>query len=203
MRPQGRKNDALRELALHNATTRVKRPAACSCAWTHDRPVHLRVDKTCRRFCLAKGKVGGKRRNMACCPQHNTRKARDKAGQARWAIVEIQRPSGAVCARSSTSTSLAKAHSVGRLRRPEADGGTRTASINGAFVAVIDALATLKGEIAPLKEILRDSVAAISVGLLETSNCSIWNTSKTGMPRSHLNLVMTGAGQFFEVQGTG
>ena len=44
----------------------------------------------------------------------------------------------------------------------EADGGTRTASINGAFIAVIDALDSLKGKIAPVSEIVRDSVAASS-----------------------------------------
>src|SRR5436190_1753829 len=48
----------------------------------------------------------------------------------------------------------------------EADGGTRTASINGAFVALIDALTAHKALLGPARGIVRGSVAAVSVGLL-------------------------------------
>src|SRR6267143_1581325 len=47
----------------------------------------------------------------------------------------------------------------------EADGGTRTASINGAYIALIDALASKKAILGPPARIVRGSVAAISVGL--------------------------------------
>ena len=85
----------------------------------------------------------------------------------------------------------------------EADGGTRTASINGAFVAVIDALQSLKGKIAPIQEIVRDSVAAISVGLLDDVELLDLEYVEDKDAEVDLNLVMTGSGQFIEVQGTG
>ena len=85
----------------------------------------------------------------------------------------------------------------------EADGGTRTASINGAFIAVIDALTSLKGKIAPINEIVRDSVAAISVGLLNDVELLDLEYVEDRDAEVDMNLVMTGSGQFIEVQGTG
>jgi ribonuclease PH len=85
----------------------------------------------------------------------------------------------------------------------EADGGTRTASINGAFIAMIDALNSLKGKIPPIKEIVRDSVAAISVGLLDDVELLDLEYVEDKDAEVDLNLVMTGSGQFIEVQGTG
>ena len=84
----------------------------------------------------------------------------------------------------------------------QADGGTRTASITGAWVAVHDAITGLIARGALTGNPLRDHVAAISVGIyqgvpvldldyLEDSNCG-----------TDMNIVMTGAGAFVEVQGT-
>jgi ribonuclease PH len=133
----------------------------------------------------------------------NTRKARDKAGKVDGRSVEIQRLIG---------RSLRAVFHLDKLGERtlwidcdvlEADGGTRTASINGAFVAVIDALHTLKGQIPPLGEIVRDSVAAISVGLLDDVELLDLEYVEDRDAEVDLNLVMTGAGQFIEVQGTG
>src|SRR5260370_41263809 len=95
-----------------------------------------------------------------------TRKPRDKGGKIDGRSVEIQRLIG---------RSLRAVVNLERLGERtlwvdcdvlEADGGTRTASINGAFVAVIDALQTLAEKIGPATAIVEDSVAAVSVGLL-------------------------------------
>ncbi len=83
----------------------------------------------------------------------------------------------------------------------DADGGTRTASITGAFVAVVDAIA--KSDLAPLaREILRDSVAAISVGIVKGEVCLDLHYEEDSRADVDLNLVMTGTGRFVEVQGT-
>ncbi len=83
----------------------------------------------------------------------------------------------------------------------DADGGTRTASITGAFVAVVDAIA--KSDLAPLAgEILRDSVAAISVGIVKGEVCLDLHYEEDSRADVDLNLVMTGSGRFVEVQGT-
>jgi ribonuclease PH len=83
----------------------------------------------------------------------------------------------------------------------DADGGTRTASITGAFVAVVDAIA--KSDLAPLaRQILRDSVAAISVGIVKGEVCLDLHYEEDSRADVDLNLVMTGSGRFVEVQGT-
>ena len=84
----------------------------------------------------------------------------------------------------------------------QADGGTRTAAITGAYVALADAVAHLRGNGALTGEPLTGSVAAVSVGIID------------GVPRldlpyvedvraeTDMNVVMTGEGNFVEVQGT-
>ncbi|GGO70999.1 ribonuclease PH [Nocardioides deserti] len=86
----------------------------------------------------------------------------------------------------------------------QADGGTRTAAITGAYVALADAVASLKasGALAASAQPLTGSVAAVSVGIID------------GVPRldlpyvedvraeTDMNVVMTGDGKFVEVQGT-
>ena len=84
----------------------------------------------------------------------------------------------------------------------QADGGTRTASITGAFVAVQDAVSYLLKQGLLTESPIRDHVAAISVGIsagtpvldldyIEDSNCD-----------TDMNIVMTGSGGFVEIQGT-
>ncbi len=82
----------------------------------------------------------------------------------------------------------------------QADGGTRTASITGALVALVDALATIPDLPAyPL----RDSVAATSVGIVEGHVLLDLDYSEDVAAEVDMNVVMTGGGRFVEVQGTG
>jgi ribonuclease PH len=85
----------------------------------------------------------------------------------------------------------------------EADGGTRTASINGAFVALVDALHSLAPRIGPMGPIVKDSVAAISVGIVDGTALLDLEYVEDRDADVDLNLVMTGTGQFVEVQGSG
>jgi ribonuclease PH len=84
----------------------------------------------------------------------------------------------------------------------QADGGTRTASITGAYVALHDAISTLLKSGKITESPLKDSIAAISVGMhqgqavldldyIEDSDCD-----------TDMNVVMTGSGGFVEIQGT-
>lgn len=85
----------------------------------------------------------------------------------------------------------------------EADGGTRTAAINGALVALHDAFVTLSNQNALTKAPLRDSVAAISVGVVKGVPCLDLDYIEDSAADVDMNLVMTGTGRFIEVQGTG
>ena len=84
----------------------------------------------------------------------------------------------------------------------QADGGTRTASITGAFVALVEACETFyeKGNIFPVK----DFVAAISVGISESDEKMLdlcYEEDSTAI--ADCNVVMSGAGEFVEIQTTG
>jgi ribonuclease PH len=83
----------------------------------------------------------------------------------------------------------------------EADGGTRTLSITGAFIALVDALhAKLPSG---MKLPLKDSVAAVSVGLFEGRAVLDLDYHEDVAAEVDMNIVMTGGGRYIEVQGTG
>jgi ribonuclease PH len=82
----------------------------------------------------------------------------------------------------------------------EADGGTRTLGITGAFIALCDALARCP-ELEPSR-VVSDSVAAISVGVIEQDPLLDLDYSEDVRADVDLNVVMTGRGEFVEVQGT-
>jgi len=85
----------------------------------------------------------------------------------------------------------------------EADGGTRTAAINGAMVALHDAFVTLSNRGHLKGPPLRDSVAAISVGIVKGVPCLDLDYIEDSSAHVDMNVVMTGGGRFVEVQGTG
>ncbi|TWE07851.1 ribonuclease PH [Rudaeicoccus suwonensis] len=86
----------------------------------------------------------------------------------------------------------------------QADGGTRTASITGAYVALADAVADAraKGLIAKKAEPLTGSIAAVSVGIVAGQPVLDLDYPEDSTAETDMNVVMTGAGGFVEVQGT-
>ncbi len=86
----------------------------------------------------------------------------------------------------------------------QADGGTRTASITGGMIALVDAINSIKKEL-PDPQIypLRDSVAAISVGIVDGVPVTDLDYPMDFAAAVDMNIVMTGKGQFVEIQGTG
>lgn len=84
----------------------------------------------------------------------------------------------------------------------QADGGTRTASITGAYVALADAVSWLRERGSLAGEPLLDSVAAVSVGIVGESAMLDLCYEEDAAAEVDLNLVVTGGGNFVEVQGT-
>ena len=86
----------------------------------------------------------------------------------------------------------------------QADGGTRTASVTGAYVALADAVAwaTRQGIVAPGRTVLRDSVAAVSVGIVDGVPVLDLPYVEDVRAETDMNVVVTGSGTFVEVQGT-
>jgi ribonuclease PH len=84
----------------------------------------------------------------------------------------------------------------------QADGGTRTASISGAFVALALVLKAAKRDGALKHLPIRDHVAAISVGVVERDILLDLNYREDSSAEVDMNVVMTGSGDLIEVQGT-
>lgn len=84
----------------------------------------------------------------------------------------------------------------------EADGGTRTLSITGGFIALCDAIASIRGELPVDRPVLTRSLAAISVGIIDGIPVLDLDYSEDVRAEVDLNVVMTGDGDFIEVQGT-
>jgi ribonuclease PH len=84
----------------------------------------------------------------------------------------------------------------------QADGGTRTAAITGAYVALVDAVAWLRNKDPKLTDPLTGSVAAVSVGIVHGVPLLDLCYEEDVTAETDMNVVMTGAGAFIEVQGT-
>ncbi|MFM7213814.1 MAG: ribonuclease PH, partial [Verrucomicrobiota bacterium] len=85
----------------------------------------------------------------------------------------------------------------------QADGGTRTASITGAYVALSLAVARLKAEGKLTESPLKSPLAAVSLGVVEGRPVLDLNYIEDSSASVDMNLVMNGAGEFIEIQASG
>jgi ribonuclease PH len=86
----------------------------------------------------------------------------------------------------------------------EADGGTRTLSITGGFIALVDALRSVAKSLPdPTRLPLSDSVAAVSVGIVDGRPVLDLDYAEDFAAEVDMNVVMIGSGRFVEIQGTG
>jgi ribonuclease PH len=203
MRADGRQPDQLRPLKFRRHFTRQapgsvlvqmgRTAVLCTCC----------VDLAVPPFLVGAGK-GWLSAEYSMLPgSTSSRKARDRGGKIDGRSVEIQRLIG---------RSLRAVVDLERLGERtlwldcdvlDADGGTRTAAINGAYVALLDALAAKRAVFGSVGALVRGSVAAVSVGVVGGAELLDLDYSEDRDAEVDLNLVMTGAGEFIEVQGTG
>ena len=129
----------------------------------------------------------------------SSRKARDRAGKVDGRTTEIQRLIGRSLRAVVDMESLGEYTIWVDCDVLEADGGTRTASITGAWVALVDAVKSIKTSSEP---VIRQCVAAISVGLTGGKLLLDLNYKEGSSADVDMNVVMTGTGGIIEVQGT-
>ncbi|MCP3429621.1 ribonuclease PH [Opacimonas viscosa] len=84
----------------------------------------------------------------------------------------------------------------------QADGGTRTASISGACVALVDAINHMRGKGILKTNPLKHMIAAVSVGVVNGEPVADLEYTEDSIAETDMNVVMTETGQFIEVQGT-
>src|SRR5262245_41025209 len=217
MRPDGRQPDDLRTLSFRRRYTRnapgsvlvkMGRTAVlCTCT----------VEPTVPPFLVGRGQ-GWLTAEYGMLPgSTGTRKPRDRGGKIDGRGVEIQRLIGRSLRAVADLDKLGERTLWIDCDVLEADGGTRTAAINGALVALVDALPTLHERAdafrspagVPLSpspapgDVLRDSVAAVSVGLLDGTELLDLEYREDKDAEVDFNIVMTGSGRYVEVQGGG
>ena len=211
MRHDERRPDELRPLSFQRGFTRQapgsvlvrsgETMVLCTCS----------VEESVPPFLVGRGK-GWLTAEYSMLPgSTNTRKARSAMGKVDGRSVEIQRLIGRALRAVVDLDKLGERTLYLDCDVLQADGGTRTAAINGAFVALADALATLSARparegMAPMPkpgDVIRDSVAAVSVGLLGED---VWLDLCYTEDRDadvDMNLVMTGSGRLIEVGAGG
>ncbi|MEM7475244.1 MAG: ribonuclease PH [Planctomycetota bacterium] len=133
----------------------------------------------------------------------NRRKKRDRGGKVDGRTTEIQRLIG------RSLRAIIDLHKLGERMVTvdcdvlQADGGTRTASITGGFLALADALYPEFKKTPPAEHPLVDSVAAISVGIVHGKPVLDLDYEADYAAAVDMNVIMTGSGKFVEIQGTG
>ena len=203
-RPNDRSPSALRELGFTRAYTRAapgsvlvkmgRTTVLCTCC----------VEPKVPDFLVGKGK-GWLTAEYGMLPgSTNTRKPRDKGGKVDGRGVEIQRLIGRSLRAVVDLDKLGERTLWIDCDVLEADGGTRTASITGAFVAAVDAVNSIKHLLTvPVSDVLTDSVAAVSVGLVGGEERLDLEYVEDRDADVDMNLVMTGSGKLIEAQAGG
>ena len=134
------------------------------------------------------------------------RKRRDRAGKVDGRTTEIQRLIGRSLRAVVDLEALGERTITVDCDVLQADGGTRTASITGSFVALVDALRAVghhsEGS-SDGKLPITDSIAAVSVGLVDGQAMVDLDYTEDVRAAVDMNVVMTGSGRYVEVQGTG
>ncbi len=131
------------------------------------------------------------------------RKSRERSGKVDGRTTEIQRLIGRSFRSVFDLKKLGERSVTVDCDVLQADGGTRTASITGGFISLVDALRSEFGGVDRQSYPLKDSVAAVSVGVIEGSAILDLDYVKDVAADVDMNVVMTGSGRFIELQGTG
>lgn len=227
MRPDGRKPDELRPIKIKRRFTRSapgsvfiqagRTTVLCTADVTDEVPPWMRGEG--RGWVTAEyGMLPG---------STSPRKQRDRGAKTDGRTTEIQRLIGRSLRAVVDLDALGERTVAVDCDVLEADGGTRTLSITGALIALVDALHAKKllrvsplplagttqwsglgvraksGENLSVRSILKDSVAAVSVGLIEGRAVLDLDYREDVAADVDMNVVMTGGGRYVEVQGTG
>ena len=131
------------------------------------------------------------------------RKRRDRSGKVDGRTSEIQRLIGRSLRAVVDLAALGERMITVDCDVLEADGGTRTASITGGFIALVEAIRSLDQIDQAQSVPLVDTVAAVSVGIVDDTPLLDLDYSEDVRAAVDMNIVMTGKGQFVEVQGSG
>lgn len=203
MRHDGRKHDELRPLKIKRRFTRAaagsvliqagRTTVLCTASVAPDVPPWMKGE--------GRGWITAEYNMLPSST--SPRKPRERDGKTDGRTTEIQRLIGRSLRAVADLEAFGERSVTVDCDVLEADGGTRTLSITGALIALVDAMATVKDLPDPNRYPLRDGVAAVSVGLVDGRAALDLDYQEDFAAAVDMNVVMTAAGQFIEVQGTG
>jgi ribonuclease PH len=130
------------------------------------------------------------------------RKPRDRAGKVDGRTVEIQRLIGRALRQAVDLKRLGERTLWVDCDVLSADGGTRTAAITGAWIALRDAQARLRKDRLIRRDFVSSQVAAVSVGIVDGTPLLDLDYAEDSRAETDMNLVMTSRERFVEIQGT-
>jgi ribonuclease PH len=201
-RADGRSADTLRPLRIETGIQRNPEGSVVISAGGTKVLIAASVQEGVKDFLRGTGR-GWVTAEYAMHPRANPeRQSREKNGQASGRSQEIQRLVGRALRAAVRLERLGERTIHIDCDVLDADGGTRTASVTGGYVALVMALDTLRKRGLCQSGVLREPVAAVSVGLFEGSALLDLNYVEDRDCQVDLNLVATQSGRIIEVQGT-
>jgi ribonuclease PH len=203
MRPSNRQADELRQVRLTRRFTRHAEGSVLVEFGLTQVLVTASVEENVPGFLRGKGQ-GWLTAEYGMLPRStHTRSAREAArGKQSGRTQEIQRLIGRSLRAVVDLAALGERQIIIDCDVLQADGGTRTAAITGACVAVHDALTGLVAAGKLAASPMRDMVAAVSVGIYQGSPVLDLDYAEDSACDTDMNVVMTGQGGIIEVQGT-
>ncbi len=203
MRNDGRKADELRPITIRRHFTRTAPGSVLIQAGGTTVLCTASVDPKVPEWMAGKGRGWLTAEYNMLPGSTSPRKKRDRDGKTDGRTTEIQRLIGRSLRAIIDLDAIGEKTIAIDCDVLEADGGTRTLSITGAYVALVDALETIGSSLDPDRLPLSTSVAAVSVGIVEGQALLDLDYSEDVEAAVDMNVVMTGEGRFVEVQGTG
>jgi ribonuclease PH len=203
MRPSGREPDEMRAVTIERNIV-PKAEGSCLVAFGSTRIiVTASVETSLPSWRRGQG-LGWVTAEYGMLPRATGTRTRREAAQGRQSgrTQEIQRLIGRSLRAVVDMQALGENQITIDCDVIEADGGTRTASITGAYIALYDAVAWLKARALVKTEPLRDSVAAISCGIYRGTPVLDLDYDEDVEAHTDANFVITGSGKYVEIQGT-
>jgi len=203
MRPSGRKPDQLREIRITRNYTRHAEGSVLIEFGDTKVLCNASVEERVPRFLTGKNQ-GWVTAEYGMLPRSTSeRMAREAArGHQSGRTLEIQRLIGRSLRATLDLGALGERTITLDCDVIQADGGTRTAAISGAYVALCDAVDGLRRAGALERDPVHGMLAAVSVGIFDGASILDLDYAEDGTAETDMNVVMNDAGAFVEIQGT-
>ena len=204
MRPSGRQHDQMRTISLQRHFTKHAEGSVLVCFGDTQVLCTASIDERRPRWMNNKENGGWITAEYGMLPRStHSRMGREAArGKQGGRTMEIQRLIGRSLRAAVNLEKLGPRTITLDCDVIQADGGTRTAAISGAFVALCDAIQSLMGDGVLTEDPIVQHIASVSVGIYQGAAILDLDYAEDSAAETDMNVVMDATGRFIEVQGT-